>query len=178
MTSPPPGMLAGQRPTVDRINVAFLTGRLVFAAYRDTAQSISSTTVGETVNALSWDNVVVDLLGGWSVSTPTRYTPPIAGWYHCIGSGSIDEYGASSGTLRGASWRQNGSLPPAGTSRAVVSTAIADTYVTVAAPDLPLQFNGTSDYLELCPFQNSGASINTATGSVRPSISLYYAGPA
>ncbi|ONK09427.1 hypothetical protein [Streptomyces sp. MP131-18] len=177
MTTPPPGLLPGQRVTADRLNAALLIGRTVFTAYRDATQAITSTTVGEVGNALQWDNVTLDLLGAWSPSQPTRFRPPIPGIYQCLGSASIDEYGASAGTLRGVSWRFNGTLPPSGTARTQVTTALADTYVTCPAPELPVVFDGAADYIELCPFQNSGASINTATGSVRPSIVISYAGP-
>lgn len=180
MTTPPPVVLPGQRLTANRLNSGLLIGRLVFSAYRDAAQSISHTTVGETANALSWDNIAVDLLGGWSAAQPTRYRPPIAGWYQCVGSASIQAPAGGSdplGTMRGCSWRLNGGLPPSATSRPIASTAIARTYMTMQATDLPLSCNGSSDYIELCPFQDSTLVLPTATGSVRPSIAIYYAGP-
>jgi hypothetical protein len=183
MTTPPVVLRPGNDVTGNRINSALLIGRAVFVAFRDNAQSISHTTVGETVNALSWDNVALDLLGGWSAANPSRYAPPIPGWYRCVGSGSIDQWTGQAAApnnvpLRGVSWRQNGGLPPAATHRAQVTTALGQVYLTAMAPDLTLLFNGTTDYLQLCPFQNSGQAINTATGSVRPSIAIHYAGPA
>jgi hypothetical protein len=173
-------VLPGQRLTANRLNSALLIGRLVFSAYRDVGQSISNTTVGETVNALSWDNVAYDVLGGWSAATPTRYRPPIAGWYRVTGTASLQGATGGNPVLRGASWRLNGGLPPAATTRPWISTVgtIPDTYLAFAAPDLPLQCNGSTDYIELCPFQNSGGAVSTATGSTRPSISIYYAAPA
>lgn len=177
MSTPPPVVRPGQRLTATVLNSGLLIGRLVFAAYRDAEQQISSATVGQAADALAWDNVAVDALGGWSAAQPTRYQPPIAGWYKVTGTVSLQSATGGNPVLRGASWRLNGSLPPAATTRPWVGGG-GTTYLSFAAPDLPLQCNGTSDYLELCPFQNSGAPVPTATGSTRPSIAIYYAGPA
>ncbi|MDT0270249.1 hypothetical protein RM844_28660 [Streptomyces sp. DSM 44915] len=176
MSTPPPVVRPGQRLTANVLNSGLLIGRLVFAAYRDAAQNISTNTVGQQSDALAWDNVALDLLGGWSTAQPTRYQPPIAGWYRVTGTASLQGATGGSPPLRGASWRLNGGLPPAATTRPWVGS-IGDTYLAFAAPDLPLLLTGT-DYVELCPFQNNPAPVPTATGSTRPSVAIYYVGPA
>ncbi|WP_049566896.1 hypothetical protein [Streptomyces sp. SBT349] len=177
MTTPPPGLLPGTRITADRLNGALLIGRLVFFASRDAAQTIttSGTAAGASGNALSWDNLIVDLLGGYSPSTPTYFTPPIAGWYQLTGETSFE--GSVTGTWRGASWLFNGTLPIGGTAKPVAA-ATANTTVTVGARSVPVLFDGVSDHIEFAPFHNATGSLATATGSARPHVAIYYAGPA
>ncbi|WP_143659400.1 hypothetical protein [Streptomyces sp. MP131-18] len=104
-----------------------------------------------------------------------HYTPPVPGWYQLTGETSFE--GSSSGTWRGASWLFNGTLPIGGTSKPIGNTT-ASTPVTVAARSVPVQFDGAADAIQFAPFQNSGATIPTATGFARPHIAIYYAGPA
>jgi hypothetical protein len=171
----PAMVLPGQRLTADRLNAGFAIGRLVFKAYRDTAQSISNSTVGTTANALSWDSVELNTLGGWSASLPTRFTPPIAGWYALTGEAAFAGDSAP-GSRRGATWLVNGAVAAAGTSVGFEGTITADESMTSGARALPVELDGT-EYVELAPFQDSGAALNTATGSLRPHIAVYYVGP-
>ncbi|MEU3161962.1 hypothetical protein ACPCAJ_20995 [Streptomyces griseoincarnatus] len=149
---------------------------MVFAATRDATQSISSSLVPETGNAMRWETVTLDLLGGWDAGTPNRYQPTIPGWYRCEGAASLAPN--TTGGIRGVGWLQNGSLPAASGARPHVASAYSNATVTMSARSLPLLFNGSTDYLELAPFQNTGAALDTATGSIRPYIAIYYAGPA
>ncbi|MGA5669022.1 hypothetical protein ACPCTG_26505 [Streptomyces pseudogriseolus] len=153
-----------------------MIGRLVFAATRDTAQSISSGLVPDTANALRWETITLDLLGGWAAGTPNRYRPTIPGWYRCEGAASLAAN--TTGGIRGIGWMLNGSLPAASGARPQVASAYSSATVTMSARGLPLLFNGSTDYLELAPFQNTGAALDTATGSIRPYIAVYYVGPA
>jgi hypothetical protein len=170
----PAVLLPGQRLTGDRFNAAAAIGRLVFFAARDAAQSIADSTVGTTANALSWDNVILDLLGGWSAGSPTRYTPTEAGWYQLTGEAGFA--GSASGARRGSSWLVNGALPVAATSVTHANTPTNQT-LSVPARNLPTDLDGSSDYVELSPFQNTGGALNTGTGSLRCHIAIYYAGP-
>jgi hypothetical protein len=172
----PAVFLAGQRAHVDEQNAAALIGRLVFVAYRTVAQAIASGTVGDAANALSWDLVDLDILGGWSASNPTRFTPPIAGWYQMDGAGSFAAT-ATASQIRGASWLINGSVVVGATNRSQVDNPIANQISSVDARQFAHEFNGTTDYVELAPFQNTGANLNTSTGSLSPSIVLTYGGP-
>ncbi|MGP4114651.1 hypothetical protein ACTWP5_27545 [Streptomyces sp. 4N509B] len=165
----------GNRVTGDRLNAAFLIGRAVFSAYRDTAQSISSGGVGIAADALQWDNVALDLLGGWTASTPSRYTATIPGRYRL--EGAVSFQGSAAGDSRGCTWRVNGTVAEGGTSEPIASGSIANTSLTCGARDLTVVLNGTSDYVELCPFQDSGAALGTSGASRRPFISVTYVGP-
>jgi hypothetical protein len=172
----PPVVLPGQRLTADRVNAGFAIGLTVFVAYRDAAQSLSAgQTIGVAADALQWDNVELNLIGGWSASLPKRFTPPIAGWYRLEGGCGFVASGA--GNVRGTSWRQNGDLPEAATSRSIYNTIPASPTPVINATSIPLEFNGSTDYIELCPFQDGGGALNTATGSNRPYINITYCGP-
>jgi hypothetical protein len=166
---------AGQTLTAGTLNASFQVGQLVFRATRDTAQSIATSTVATTANALSWETINYDDLTGWSSGDPTRYTPPVAGWYMCTGAGSFAS--STAGVVRGVGWLTNGSLPDASGARPHATTAFASAALTAEARSVPFEFNGTTDYVELAPFQDTGGALNTATGSVRPYIAVYYVAP-
>lgn len=167
-------VLAGQRSTATRLNDGFLIGRLVFFALRAAAQSISTGgTAGSTSNALSWDTVNVDELGGWSSGSPTRYTAAEAGWYTLTGSASFAS--DSSGTYRGSSWAVNGVNQTGGTSKPIVSAPVS-TAIAIPAVTLPVQL-AAADYVQLCPFHNATGSLNTDTGVRAPIVGIYYTGP-
>lgn len=165
----------GQRLTASTMNDADLIGRLIFAAWRDANQTISSGAVGVVANALAWDSIGLDLLSGWSADQPSRWTAPRAGWYTISGGASFAA--SSGGTQRGCTWRVSGNLPPGATSVSHASSAIAATTLTADARDLAVEL-AANDYVQLCPYQNSGGSLSTAGGSLRPYIAIYYAGPA
>lgn len=163
----------GQRLTAEVLNAGFLLGTVVFAAFRDSAQEISSGTVGLSADALSWDNVTLDALGGWDAGLPTRYTPPRAGRYLCLGGvGFTSDTG---GAVRGASWRQNGNVLPASTTREIYGS-VPNQPPVFPASSLAIVFDGDGDYVELCPFQNSGSTLDTGTGSNRPYANILYVG--
>jgi hypothetical protein len=171
----PAVVLPGWRGTADRYNAGFAIGTLVFAAYRDAAQNMSAgQTVGAAADALSWDNVELDLLGGWSAATPTRFTPTIAGRYQC--AGGVGFQASGSGNVRGCSWRQTGNLTAAATFRNIYNTIPASPIPVFNASTLGIVFNGSSDYVELCPFQDGAGALGTATGSNRPYINITYVG--
>ncbi|WP_405695305.1 hypothetical protein OHA99_09455 [Streptomyces coelicoflavus] len=166
--------LGGMRTTAARLYETDLIGRLVFLANRNASQSISSG--GDTAsNALSWDAVDLDVLGGWTVGQPTRWTAPRAGWWTF--QGAVGFNNRTAGTIRECCWYVNGGLISMGRSRPIVSSSIADTALTVDARAVP-RLMAVGDYVELIPAQNSGTALDTATGSLRPYISITYSGPA
>ncbi|MFD5050883.1 hypothetical protein ACFWMH_10630 [Streptomyces tendae] len=166
--------LGGMRMTTDRLYETDLIGRVVFLANRNASQTISSG--GDTgSNALQWDAVDLDLLGGWNAGQPTRWTAPRAGWWTFQGAVAFNN--SSAGTIRECCWYVNGGLISMGRSRPIVSSSIANTALTVDARAVP-RLMAVGDYVELIPAQNSGAAVDTATGSLRPYISITYSGSA
>lgn len=163
---------AGQRLTTSLLNESDRIGRPIFKATRDAAQSISSNATAQAANAISWDNVMVDLMGGWSAGNPTRWTAPKACYVTLLGG--VGFASSAAGTVRGASWFLNGAAflasgatPIANVPAAVVATADARALPVLLA---------AGDYIELIPVQNSGAALNTATPNGRPYAAILYGG--
>ncbi|MEV6124866.1 hypothetical protein AB0M23_30900 [Streptomyces sp. NPDC052077] len=165
--------LAGMRATADRLYETDLIGRLVFLANRETSQSFPSgaDTAG---NALIWDAIELDLLGGWDPAQPTRWTCRRAGWWTLQGATSFTE--STAGTVREVVWYVNGGAISKGRSRPVASNSIANTSFTIDARSVP-RLMSVGDYVELVPAQNTGAALTSSTGSNRPYITVTYSGP-
>lgn len=149
-------------------------GRLVFQAFRDQVQSISNNATPQAANAMQWETVPLDVVDGWSTSSPTRFAPQVAGWYRL--SGKTGFAASTGGTVRGAAWFINGAAVNAGLNRHVTS-GFANTFCTVNAPEISVVLT-VGDYVELVAVQNSGGALNTTgTGSGAPYMEVVYAGP-
>ena len=74
-------------------------------------------------------------------------------------------------------WLVNGAVAVASSSKTVASSSIANTTLTVPAQSIPVLLNGTTDYVQLCPFHDVGSNLNTGTGSFRSFGSVYYVRP-
>ena len=165
--------LAGMKLTGTRLNDAAMIGATVFLANRSTAQSIPNG--GDAAaNACIWDDVNLDLLGGWVSGSPTRWSVPRTGWWQLAGAVAFDA--SAGGTTRECVWYVNGGAIGMGRARTFGNTMSA-VPVTVEARTLP-QLLTAGQYVELVPAQNSGGALNLATGSYRSYIAITYAGPA
>ncbi|WP_171110641.1 MULTISPECIES: hypothetical protein [unclassified Streptomyces] len=173
-----PGWQPGMEITEERANSSALVGRTVFMATRDTSQSIPSGS-DSVANALVWEGIGLDLLGGWSAGQPSRWTAPMSGWY--VLEGAVSFNGAAGGTVREGVWYLNGALQAYGRARTYTTTAIAASPLTVEARTMPILLSA-GNYIQLVPAHNFAnpdpAPLNTATGSFRPYMSVIYAGPA
>jgi hypothetical protein len=165
--------LAGQRLTAGALNAAVLSGVTVFRAYRSNAQTIPTRGSENIADAIQWDDIGLDRLGGWASGSPTRYTAQVAGWYTF--SGSVAYGSQAGGTVRESIWFTNGSLLASGRSVPFVASSVPTGSVTAEARRISLSFN-VGDYIELVAFQDSGSSISVATGSFRSYIAVQYAG--
>jgi hypothetical protein len=165
---------AGQRITADALNLTSMIGAVVFRAIRGTGQSITNAT-DDVANAISWDTVDLDLLGGWAAGSPTRWTVPTTGWWKL--DGAVSFVGAATpGTLRDALWFVNGATIVAGRARSF-SGSIGTAAMTVEARSIPYLLNA-GDYVQLVPLHNASTSVNTGTGTYSPFMAVTYAGPA
>jgi hypothetical protein len=116
--------------------------------------------------AITFTTEDVDTINGHSTSSNTsRYTPNDSGWYLLGGAVSF----ASNATgRRGTWWRKNG--VDINGSETVIGASAAGS-LTVPARTIVVQLNGTTDYVELMGFQDSGAGLNTAvTATQQPSM--------
>ncbi|MFD8075799.1 hypothetical protein ACFV3E_24480 [Streptomyces sp. NPDC059718] len=167
-----PQWAAGQTITAGGLNLSDLIGRDVFKATRDTNQSISSNATPQAANVLSWETVELDLLAGWSASSPTRWTCPIAGWWKLAGAVAFNGT-ATTGNVRGCGWFVNGAMPNGGQARLAASPPNVVSSANARTLSLAL---AVGDYIELAPSQDTGSALLTATGSPRPYISISFGG--
>lgn len=153
----------GQVITDASLNARDMVGKLVFQAGRAAVQAIAN----NTVTAISWDTPTVDTLGAYSGGSPTRFTPTVAGWYTFSG---IYSFASNSTNSRAGYWRLNG------TSVNAVQIPGHSQSPTETMPSISIQMNGTTDYVELGVYQDSGGSLNTVTGANKPFINVIYSG--
>ncbi|MGW3724139.1 hypothetical protein [Streptomyces sp. NPDC000851] len=174
-----PGWQPGHIITEARANSAAMMGRVVFRATRDTTQSISDTSAAnpDVANALLWETIAVDDLGGWSSGSATRYTCQLAGWYKIDAKVSFNAWSgppATAGTARTLGVYINGALQPSGHFR----SAITATQVVHTEDGFMSALLALGDYVQIVPGQNTGQPLNTATGGTRPSLEISFARPA
>ncbi|MFJ5259083.1 hypothetical protein ACIQAC_01230 [Streptomyces sp. NPDC088387] len=165
-----PGMIV----TEARANSAALVGRTVFRATRDANQSISTSASAnpDIANALSWETIGVDDLGGWSSGSATRYTCQLAGWYKIQAKAGFNA--SVSGTARTLGIFITGGLAPGGHFR----TATTFTNTTHTRDGFLTALLGVGDYVQIAPGQDTGGALNTATGGIRPTLEIEFARPA
>lgn len=133
---------------------------------KTTIQNISTS----TVTAVSWDLVEVENYEMWNSVTPTRLTPSVPGWY--IGSCGISFLVNTTG-YREMDVRKNNS----GTDRVlrIKNDPNASGGLCIMRGNTFLeQFNGTTDYIEVTAWQNSGSTVSLSTDTVerQPDLSL------
>ncbi|MEU6222234.1 hypothetical protein [Streptomyces sp. NPDC047042] len=170
-----PGWQPGMIVTEERANSAALVGRTIFRATRDTNQSISSTGSGnpDVANALAWESVPIDDLGGWSSGAATRYTIQLAGYYKIRSKVSFNAT-ATPGTARAMGIFGNGTQFSGGHFR----TALAATNSVHTEDGFVTALLAVGDYVQIAPGHSTGSALDTATGGSRPTIEIEFARPA
>lgn len=129
------------------------SGRTIFNAYLSANQSISTA----TSTKILFDATVFDPSGLFSVSTH-RYTPNVAGYYYFY-TNFIFNSGTWSGAINQVSIYKNG-----GTILDKVSYPPSSGY-GVGSAEIITQMNGTTDYIEIYIYQNSGATQTLPLGN-------------
>lgn len=145
-----------------------LAGTLAALLVQTSVQSMPN----NAFTAITFNSETLDLLGAHDNSTNnSRYTPPVPGWYMFSGGVSF----ASNATgARAARWRKNGSDVD-GADASVQALTAQSTSVTARV--VPIQLNGSTDYVELVGYQLSGAALNTsATGPQSSTMVVVYSG--
>lgn len=161
MPGPPvptfPTVVPGAYETAAGYNVLsaaaqFLANVPLFVGYQSAAQSIPNA----TLTAIGMDTTGTDLYGGHSnVTNNSRYTPNVAGWFMVVASVGL---AANSAANRFAIVYKNGAGVNLGTAGSFTPTnANSSGNQSIAF----VQCNGTTDYLEVIAFQNSGGALNT-----------------
>lgn len=111
--------------------------------------------------AITWNTSLDDNWGAHSnVTNTSRYTVQVAGVYRFSG---IFTTVANATGYRLIGWAQNGT--EISNSRSYNPNPSGTVINSVVAPTLKLRL-GVGDYVEMLVFQNSGAGLNTANGTV------------
>lgn len=171
MTTPPGPVRPGHRVTADRLNQWLLPGSILFYGRRNATQAISSTSNPSMVNAIEWDETLLDTTGGWDAGEPTRWTCSIGGWH--LVSGSVGFAASSSGSYRACAWYVNASLASGGHGTRVAPTSSG---IVVADGRQLAILLSAGDYMQLIAAQDSGGNLDTSTGGARPTMQVTYAG--
>lgn len=124
-----------------------------------------------SATTIPWDLVEYENTNMWDATAPTKLKPSVPGWY--IGTTGVSWVGNATG-YREMDVKKNGS-----TTERVIRLK-SDTWVNtgqtvVARCSMFLEvFNGTTDYVEVTSFQNSGGTLATdVTGlAQQPDIAM------
>jgi hypothetical protein len=125
--------------------------------------------------AISWNFVEYESENMWDAAQPTRVIPSTPGWY--IGTYGVSFSGSAAG-VRQFDIRKNGSAT-ARTMR-LKSRPWADGASMVSRGNKFMeQFNGTTDYIEVLGYQNTGGTLTVSVGSIetQPDIVLRWFAP-
>jgi hypothetical protein len=120
-----------------------------FSAYANTGTSLSNA----TFTKITYDAEGFDTNNNFASS---RFTPTVAGYYQIS---AVTRLGSISAGIVAIKVFKNGSGYASGASAGVVSG-----YVYPAVSTL-VDFNGTTDYVEIYCYQNSGGSTTTDNGT-------------
>jgi hypothetical protein len=120
-----------------------------FSAYQSTAQTISNS----TFTKISMPNELFDTASAFDSTTNFRFQPTVAGYYQL--NGQFNTAGASVGYVQVAIYK-NGFQYSTGSS-IPNNTQVGGQCVTSSL----VYLNGSTDYVELYGWQNSGASLGT-----------------
>jgi hypothetical protein len=133
-------------------------------------------TVAQSITTGTWTDITfdtedVDSDGGHSTVTNTaRYMATTAGWY--LVSGAIDWAANASVVRRGARWAVNGTVINGSEN---VGPGSASQVCTAVARTIKVFLNGTTDYVTLQGFQDTGSSLNTAVAvGQQPTMSVLW----
>jgi hypothetical protein len=156
------GVVTLQAPSVagsTTLNLPATSGTVMvngpaFSAYSSADQSIPNVTYTKTQMNVE----VFDTNGNYDQTTNYRFTPTIAGYYQInanlnFTTAAINTFGFSVLYKNGASINV-GSTGTNNTAVGIVSTISTLIYM-----------NGSTDYLELYAFQNSGGALNILNGA-------------
>jgi len=166
--------VTGQVVTAAQLNANVRDGGNFFLSWpvAELRQTVAQSIANGTPTAVTFDTEDIDTDNGHStVSNTSRYVGQTAGRFQV--SGGVG-FAASATARRSAQWFKNGSVINAG-SAMVPATAAND--MAVAARTMTVFLNGSTDFVELDAYQESGGALNTfVTGNGQPSMSVRMVG--
>ena len=134
--------------------LASLGNSPAFSAYTSSGQTLSNS----TFTKVSLNTKVFDTASAFDATTNYRFTPQVAGYYQI--NGAIGTVGAALGYSQ-ISIYKNGSINTQGSG--CPNNTVVGGICNVSAV---IYLNGSTDYVELFAWQNSGGNLalSTATG--------------
>lgn len=122
-------------------------------------QNVVQSVPNNAWTAITFDTEDLDTDNGHSTSTNTsRYVAATAGWHLC--TYDLSFVGNVTGR-RGGRMRMNGADTGVGFGMGRVLMNTSSAFDAAVCGSGLLQFNGTTDYVELMGFQDSGGALNT-----------------
>lgn len=140
--------------------VLFLLRPPMCKVRQTTTQSIPNV----TYTAINWQTEDTDPYNWHSTTNPTRITPTFPGWYR--GWHSVGFSNSTAGTYR-LSYVLRTSAGGATAGRARRDQKVAPGGYTIRTAGIPffMPMNGTTDYLEVMAYQDTGAAMSTPVGN-------------
>ena len=120
-----------------------------FSAYQSVSQTISNS----TWTKISMPNELFDTASAFDSTTNYRFQPTVAGYYQL--NGQFNTTGASTGYIQVGIYK-NGAQYSTG-STAPINTSVGGMGIT----SVLVYLNGSTDYVELYAWQNSGGPLGT-----------------
>lgn len=176
ITSPVPGMVC----FVESFNLPMIYYTAYWGFFPGTPLALLYQSVAQSIADLDHPSILMDsehfdLINGHSTVTNTdRYTPSIPGRYHLEGGVS---FASAGGSTRAAQFYKNGGVVNVWGPENVAATPTGFHASVVASGDMDL--NGTTDYVTLIGFQNSGGAVLTRVeANLQSTMRVTYMGPA
>lgn len=151
----------------------FFPGTPLATLYQSVSQNM-----GDGVHQnINFDSEDYDLTGAHSTTVnPERYTANIPGRYLFHGGVSFAQNGTG---VRATSFFKNGASPTGVLSPETVVGAASPTFHTIISVTGHVTLNGTTDYVTIYGYQNSGSTLATQVSfdNVKPTMHVTYMGP-
>lgn len=150
--------IEGEEPTYAQMEsrlagmLTFLTNPPMVRLRKTTTQNLTTS----TTTPIIWNFVEVETVNMWDASQPTRITPSVPGWY--FGSAGVSFHNNATG-YREMNVVKNNSATDRIIRIKVDAWADGTQTVTTRGHTFIEFFNGTTDYIEVTAWQNSGSTL-------------------
>lgn len=132
-------------------------------------QTVAQSLTSAAYTGITFDTEDADTDNGHSTVTNTsRYTSPTAG--RLLVGGAVS-FAANSAGVRATAWALNGTQINGGQTTFVGTNLIE---ASVPARVKTIVVNGSTDYIELHGYQNTGGALNTAVTAVNQSTMMVF----
>lgn len=142
--------MASSLEILNAANVQFLRNTPLTVVNTPAAQTLTSGTTASII----WSTPTFDNYTAWVVGTPSRVTPKVAGWYEINGAVG---FAPNATGIRIVQLAKNGVTTLAQST----TSNVGGGFNCVVQISALVQFNGSTDYVELQADQTSGAGLAT-----------------